>query len=264
MKLLRIHSDLHLECYGISYQELADTLIPPFKYDADSILVLAGDISSKHTIVNFLKIVEKRFAHVLYIPGNHEYYRHDYGVRNAELEKDFKELEKTSYALGEVKAFVINGVRYILGTLWADGGKTPLERAMVQAGLNDFRLIRKNNHKDVFHVNDMMKVHCEQAAEIERLLEEPFDGATVVVTHHLPSYSLCAERFSTEINGGFASDVSYLMHGPSAPKFWIFGHTHDQIRKQIFDTVCISNPHGYPSEKSPFPGEDVLLVDLDE
>lgn len=63
LKYIRVCSDLHLEqFYGQREELLAAKFIPEDERDAESVLALAGDISSKFDqLVNFIRAVEKRF-----------------------------------------------------------------------------------------------------------------------------------------------------------------------------------------------------------
>ena len=248
-KYLRLASDLHLEgFYGRPIDALAVDLLPADPRDIESILILAGDISSyMDQLLSFIDAVSPRFAHVIYVQGNHEYYRHDYDVWNTKFRDLAAKLTiPISSCPGAVGMLIIEKNRFIFATLWADGGKSPLEQMMVDRGLNDFRLIEKNNYR--FTVHDMMALHQEQKAEISRLLQEPFDGKTVVITHHMPTYRLCHPRFGSEINGGFAANCDDILASDSAPSIWIFGHTHDTHDDVMWNTRLIGNPAGYRGE----------------
>jgi UDP-2,3-diacylglucosamine pyrophosphatase LpxH len=246
---LRIASDLHLEgFYGRDLATLAVDFLPHNVRDETSILVLAGDISSKlEQLVGFLNTVADRFIKVLFVPGNHCYYRHDFDEWN----RNFKAAElkpNIIFSTDDVVQHEIPGFRFLLTTLWGDGGPTPADRLNTDRGLNDFRLIRQNGTR--FSVNEMIVVHKMQKAALETALKEPFDGKTIVVSHHMPSYRLCHPRFGNEINGGFASNCDDILAYDHAPWLWIYGHTHDTIDTQLWKTRLVCNPAGYRSEYS--------------
>lgn len=248
-KHIRVVSDLHLEAFrGRDISTLVIDFLPADERDADSVLVLAGDISADpNQLVGFIREVESRFIRVIYVSGNHEYYRHEMDAWNATLEDRFIEnLSNTTWGTSAVGYFELDDVRFIFGTLWADGGKTLEEQARVGYGLNDFRVIRKGLR--IFNVRDMQDIHREQKASIDRVLKDEFDGVSVVVTHHLPSYRLCHPRFGTEINGGFASNCEDILAYDHAPALWIFGHSHDSHDDRMWKTRLVSNPVGYPRE----------------
>ena len=248
---IRIASDLHLEAFsGKPAGELINAFLPANDKDEDSILCLAGDISSHPPqLEQFFTELCHRFAHVVYIPGNHEYYRKNYQEYNAWLANLANRLHiyNLDVASSDVNEIRLENVRVIFGTLWADGGATLSEEENVAFYLNDFRLIKYE--KRMFTVSDMKLIHVCHRQRIEHFLKQPFDsGKTVVVTHHLPSYSLCHPRFGTDCNGGFASHCDRLIHEDFAPDIWVYGHTHDTQDNVIGKTRVICNPAGYRGE----------------
>lgn len=245
--LLRIASDLHLEAfYGCDPETLTVDFIAADARDKDAILVLAGDISSKpDQLVDFLNMVAQRFVKVLYVPGNHEYYRHDFDEWNSLLKSS--QLKPNIVACAEeVLEHVDSNVRFLMTTLWGDGGKTLAEQTLVDYGLNDFRIIRQHGAR--FSVLSMIAVHKRQKAELEAKLKTPFAGKTVVISHHMPSYRLCHPRFGNSINGGFASNCDDILAYDHAPALWIHGHTHDRISTRLWKTAIECNPAGYRGE----------------
>lgn len=259
--LLRVASDLHLEGFlGRDPQTLAIDFLPTDDRDQDSIMVLAGDISSQpDQLIEFIRAIENRFRKVVFVPGNHELYKHDIGAWNAEItDRMNKCLVNTMFTdASSVRCAELDGVRFIYGTLWADGGPTLADQDQVGFYLNDFRLITNGSHPDhgsvlKFSVQDMMREHKKQKAEIVRYLDQPFDGRTVVITHHLPSRRLVSKRFwpsngGDGANGGFASDCDNIIC-TKEPWLWIHGHTHDTIDTQLWKTRIVCNPAGYRGE----------------
>ena len=256
---LRVCSDLHLEGFlGRNLETLALDFLPSDKRDSTSILVLAGDISSnQEQLVGFIRVCSIRFAHVLYVPGNHEYYRHDFNVWNDQMGRALAALNdndgqnKISFCLDGLEEVVFGKTRFLLTTLWGDGGKTPSEQMLVDHSLNDFRVIRLGESR--FKVQNMMALHREQKRVLVEKLKTSFDGQTIVITHHLPSYRLCHPRFGNEINGGFASDCDDILAYDHAPGIWIHGHTHDTGDGFLWKTRIVCNPAGYRGEwNTPF------------
>lgn len=244
--LVRSHSDLHLEGFvGTDVVELANHFIPKQETDWDTVLILAGDVSSKLPQLRlFLTELSGRFKHIFFVPGNHEYYRHDYDFWNEQATKFFNEIPNLSFAVGDVGAKIIDGVRFVFGTMWADGGPQQHQEE-VSFYMNDFRLIEFKG--DAFTINDMIAINQQHKFEIDRITKNQFDGKTVVITHHMPSYRLCHPRFGGNCNGGFATDCDYMFFDNSID-YWFFGHTHDKIVKQIGETKLICNPTGYRGE----------------
>jgi len=246
-RYIRVVSDLHLEQYSGNRPEFnLKTFIPEDPRDAESVLVLAGDIDSHpETLYPFLQVAPTRFMHAIYVPGNHEFYGHDMDewAKNLQALADayaFPKLSLSTLGVGELK---LENVRFIFTTLWGDGGKSQYEQLMVGKYLRDFSVIRRSGRG--FKVPDMIELHKQQRAEVERLLGEPFDGVNVVVSHHMPSYRLCHPRFGTDANGGFASNMDLFLSHDTAPHIWIHGHTHDSIDTRLWKTRVVCNPSGY-------------------
>lgn len=255
-KYIRIASDLHLEAFGRAYaDELVHFSLPPDEKDPESILILAGDISSNtNQLISFLTECAKKFEHVIAVPGNHEAYGHELTAWKETLKNGVKHVSNVHYAEDFPKTKIIDGVRFVFGILWADGGASKLEHRYVEDALNDFYVIRNGNVR--FSVNDMMKENKRQRRGFINALKEPFDGKTVAISHHLPSYRLISERFLPKppmfhnINGGFASNCDDILASDTAPDLWVHGHTHDTIDTKLWDTRVICNPKGYAHERS--------------
>jgi predicted phosphodiesterase len=272
-KYIRIASDLHLEGFmGRNIETLCLDFLPKDDRDADSILVLAGDISSQaEQLLGFLNESCKRFRKVYYVAGNHEFYKHDYDKYPKELlaainnrfmvHGAFQGLE-TAFTTVNYEELEDDKLRFIFGPLWGDGGPTLADQGQTGFYLNDFRLITKGVYPGThtprkFTVQDMMHEYKKQKKEIAHYLNQPFDGRTVVITHHLPSRRLVSKRFwpgngSDGANGGFVGDCDNLI-ATKEPWLWIHGHTHDTIDTELWKTRVVCNPAGYRGEwASPF------------
>lgn len=260
---IRICSDLHLEgFYGRNEETLAIDFLPRDDRDDTSVLVLAGDISSvPDQLVRFLDACLYRFSDVIFVPGNHEFYRHNIDAWEREMEDRLGELASKHlchgaglyYSTGDVLEATIGGLRFIFGTMWGDGGPTLADQAKTGFYLNDFRLIKTGEEQRLFTVTDMKERFKDARFDIEECLKAN-DMKKVVVTHHLPSRRLVSKRFwpgdgSDGANGGFVGDCdSILAKTEIAPALWIHGHTHDTIDTKLWDTRVVCNPAGYRGE----------------
>lgn len=243
--LIRAASDLHLEFFRQPITQLADNFLPRDDRDIESVLVLAGDITPNISqLRDFLSICCARFLHVIYVPGNHEYYRSEMFEWQKQARAELERLNGLSFALDFPGTYRLNGVRFAFCTLWSDGGDTPEEQAAIGQYLNDFRLIRYGDAP--FTVQCMADRHQEQKMRLGGLLREV--RPQVVVTHHMPSYSLSHPRFGNVCTGGFAGKCDDMMTGEFAPAVWIHGHTHDTFDRTIGKTRIVCNPAGYYPE----------------
>jgi hypothetical protein len=247
--LIRVASDLHLEFFKGAVAELADHFLSADGRDSESVLVLAGDISSNvPQLAGFLAHVEARFRHVVFVPGNHEYFGHDMDDCNRMLQEG--KFQRTTVAAGYVATVQVLGVTFVACTLWASGGASASQRSRVLEVMRDFRHIQRLG--EPFTVAYMQALNRSQRYALACALRCT-EGPTVVVSHHLPSFKLCHPRFDIACNGGFASNCDDLMHGERAPALWIHGHTHDTIDTAIGRTRVVCNPAGYrPEWGNPF------------
>lgn len=230
---MRIHvlSDLHIEI--AAYQ--------PQPVECD-VVVLAGDIGNHAQGIEWGRHIWPN-KEILYVPGNHEFYR----LGRIETLKQMRvRARELGVHLLDNDEVVIAGVRFLGNTLWTDFnlfGEELKKSAMAEGKkyLNDFRLIRERFR--VFSPARSAQLHKISRAWLTAKLQEPFPGKTVVVTHHLPSARSVAERYRASLTSAcFASNLDELM-GASA--LWIHGHTHDSFDYVLHGTRVVCNPRGY-------------------
>ncbi|WP_404301518.1 metallophosphoesterase [Alicycliphilus denitrificans] len=236
---LHILSDLHL---GVQGMEHPDT-------DAD-LVVLAGDIARPEQAVAWARGFAKP---VLYVPGNHEFY-------GASLQQTPRTLQALCadgpVQLLDNRSLVLQGVRFIGSTLWSDfriaGAGQARTDAMQEAQrlVRDFQRIRTTEQADapLFSPQDAAALYDTNVQWLARMLAQPFDGPTVVITHHAPSPRSIHPRFAgSPLNAIFVSDAEALV-AASGARLWIHGHTHDSFDYQVNATRVLCNPRGYAKE----------------
>lgn len=244
---LHVLSDLHTEFAPFS---------PP-ETDADA-LVLAGDTGvGLRGMERARGWAEALGKPVVYVAGNHEFYG---GAIPRHHEKLAAAAEGTGVRFLENGLAALGGARVLGCTLWTDFnlfGNRYLDAAAAQAVMNDFRKIRVSPAFHRFRPGDARRLHQKSVEWLRARLDEPFDGPTVVVTHHAPSLrSLDPSDRSDPVSAGDASDLEWLLDGRAA--LWIHGHTHYRADYTAGGTRVVSNPRGYPDE--PVPGFDPGLV----
>lgn len=238
---IQLASDLHLEF--IARQFPGETLIRP-SYGAD-VLVLAGDIAS-----DLLGI--KLFAHwpvpVVYVPGNHEYYNTDWPTMREQLKRAAK---GTSVTVLDNSAWEFGGVRFLGTTLWTD---YRLRANRTQRQLMDVAGSRLRDHSairvgaEAFTPEMALHDHEQSRQWLEERLALPFDGKTVVVTHHGPSARSIHPRYLGEpVNAAFVSELDDIVERAD---FWLHGHVHDSFDYKVGDCRVVANPRGYPRNRS--------------
>ena len=252
---LNILSDLHLGQAGLPLPDA----------DAD-IVVLAGDISRPGEAIAWARHFSRP---VLYVPGNHEFYGSTLGATVRQLRQL---AQGTPVHILDNDEIELCGVRFLGSTLWNDfnlyGAGEPREQAITQAlaFIRDFVRIQSDAIPgSSLAPPELETLFAANRAWLESKLATPFDGPTVVITHHAPSIKSIHPRFEGSlINTCFVSDSEYLM-GADRAALWIHGHTHDSFDYQVAGTRVICNPRGYArdgiNENTNF--DPNLIVELD-
>lgn len=252
---MRLHvlSDLHLERGG-GLDVDADA-------DAD-VVVLAGDIGPG---VAGLRAAATRWPEhpIVYVAGNHEPYRQALPDLTSRLRTAATAFDGRVHMLERDEA-TIGGVRFLGCTLWSDfevGGEGERDRAMAICGalVNDYQHIEWSPAARTLRPEDTLRLHRISRRWLEHRLSTPYDGPTVVVTHHapLPPRDRPTDPLRRALAGAFVSDLGDLM-GADHPAMWIHGHTHRRVDVSARGTRVVSNPRGYPHE--PVAGFDPALV----
>ncbi len=114
-------------------------------------------------------------------------------------------------------------------------------------GMWDHRLIRiaGPTGEEPFTPRHALARHQGDIAFVEQELAKPFDGPTVVVTHHAPHRRSVHEKYAAAVlSAAFASDLTSTMER-GRPDVWIHGHTHLSCDYRVGATRVVSNPKGY-------------------
>jgi predicted phosphodiesterase len=236
MKLL-VLSDLHNEF---------DAFEP--RPSVADVVILAGDIDVGAKGIEW---AQQHFSKpVVYVAGNHEFYRGMWQQVPQTLEQAAADCRNVH--LLENSSVVIDGVRFIGATLWTDFNLYGSEHrgAAIEVSLEimaDYRAIKVRTAEGLrrLHPADTIEVHNASRIALERLLAEPFQGPTVVVTHHLPHWGSVHARWREAVSSAaFATDLEGLMLR-FEPDLWIHGHTHDSADYRVGATRVVCNPRGY-------------------
>lgn len=246
---LQILSDVHNEF----------SILPVPHTDAD-VVILAGDIDIKNRAIEWAKQFEKP---VLYVLGNHEFY----GEQFQKISENTQELTQgTNIHFMNDKEVVINGVRFLGGILWTDFelyGSFRAEYAKLdsQLSMNDYKTIHFGPNYRRLLPSDTLQMHQKTVSFLKEKLVQPFDGKTVIITHHAPSPQSIAPQYKGDkLSPCFASDLEYLM-GESVV-LWAHGHVHNSNDYKVNGTRVVSNPRGYHYKGAPMPENSEFKADL--
>lgn len=234
---LHILSDLHLEFGKV---EIPET-------DAD-VVVLAGDIHVGSKGINWAR---KQFPDkpVIYVLGNHEFYRHSVpGL----IEQLTKEAAGSQIHLLENGAAEIGGVTFLGCTLWTDfqtSGNPAVAMRYAEESMTDYQIVRFDPEQRSLRARDTVRLHRESVTWLQGQLSQCKTERTVVVTHHAPSSrSEAPHHANSPLTPAFSSDLDALIEQSGVP-LWIYGHTHFNTDYRIGSTRVLTNQRGYPEER---------------
>jgi predicted phosphodiesterase len=255
---IQLLSDLHLEAHPAFH---------PRPAPGADLLVLAGDIGSYQpgTRLREDDFGLARFSPrhgwptpVLYVPGNHEYDHLDFDATHARLRAlcealDIQWLER--------ETLVLQGVRFVGTTLWADFDALALQPGAPEPPLTT---VLRHRHKAFRAANFYLRKAATQRggalwlaegwrelalecqAWLGAALAQPFDGTTVVVTHFAPSLRSADPRYGLKPGtAGFCNSLEPLL---ARADYWLHGHLH--CPHDYMESGCrvLANPLGYASK----------------
>lgn len=246
----RLLSDLHLE-----FEDRTEDYTPiPLKDDAETTLILAGDVAVGIDAVEFIERMCRQFQHVVYVFGNHEFYHNEVN----KLRKRWAKIDMPdNFTLLDDAVTILDGVRIIGGTLWTDfNGGDWFAMNLAKNGMADYEVIKikeGNKHsgyrKRTWLPEDAIRAHKQTLFLITETLRVPHDGPTVVVTHHLPHPLCVAGAFKTHaLNPGYVTNLDMYIEEYDID-VWCHGHTHDNVDIEVHGTRILCNPRGYVGEE---------------
>ncbi|HSF48934.1 MAG TPA: metallophosphoesterase [Burkholderiales bacterium] len=256
---LHVLSDIHLE-FGY---------LPPPRAEAD-VTVLAGDIGLGLAGAEWAREIARERP-VIYVCGNHEYYRQppvplvQQAIKSA--------LDGSAVRYLENESVVVDGVRFLGATLWSDFalfGDQQRGMLTAQQRMSDYVAItmerispRGRRIRKPLQPADTLAFHCESRSWLEEELNADFLGKTVVVTHHLPSpRSLPYAHREQSASVAYASELEGLM-GSARVALWIHGHVHHSCCYQMNGTHIVCNPRGYAGVALNEAFDPKLVVEID-
>lgn len=250
---VQIFSDLHADVFRPRPIAIAPEV---------GAVIVAGDVceGAENGFARLRQIVPMQVP-IIMVMGNHEYYRRHLG---SELAAARLAAPLYGVHLLENDVVTLGDVRFIGCSLWTDYALFgDPQRAMQVAahGLNDHRRIKWSKQPWLrFRPQEAWGLHQQSRAFVEKALAEPFDGATVVVTHHAPHPGSVHSRYKSDLlTAAYVSDLTAVIEA-GRPDLWVHGHVHESFDYQVGATRVICNPHGYGNENSQF--NAALVVEI--
>lgn len=243
---IQVISDLHHE-FGST----------PLSFELADLVILAGDVDLGTKGISWIRqhVPDKP---VLYVLGNHEYYKGSYPRT---LHKIQEAAEGSNIIVLENSSVTLNGVTFHGATLWTDFSLLGDPRSygiICQEKMNDYKQIRRDPSYSKLRTIDVYKIHQASKNWLIKSLTESRTTRNVVITHHAPSrQSLPERRWNDPVSAAYASDLEKLIE-EFKPLYWIHGHIHTPSRYKIDKTEIICNPRGYIDEA--YNGYDKALI----
>lgn len=245
--LFQYFSDLHLEfCKSVPIIKA----VAPY-------LIIAGDITTHNKPDNYRKlfdVIAPLFRYIFFVSGNHDYY-HNISclltTTDDQIRDTIKPYPNVIYLQNE--AFVIPETDLVVfgGTFWSQ--IISKEVYSVLNCINDYQCIPS------LTISGSTRLHQESLHKLEGTLGNPiYDKKRfIVISHHLPSYSLISPKYKyCGFNSAFATDIP-LANDPRIVA-WFCGHTHEPCESGKFHV----NPIGYPEESRKRPTRYDRVVEL--
>lgn len=235
---IQLWSDLHLEHHSDWGGRFLDSYEP-----AAETLVLAGDITAarfRERLDLVFASTSMRWKHVVYVPGNHEFYETSLTDGWANIKASAA--NRPNVHVLDNSGVTLDGVRFFGGTGWYPEISlhplAPYETDVdeFKAGFPDFWFIR-GFEPEVYMSRKRL------ADGLYAINEHP----DVVVTHHLPHEHCVVPKYRNDpFNCFFVSDLDVETVGA---QLWLHGHTHSSVDVTIGPTRVLANPHGYRNER---------------
>lgn len=257
-----ILSDVHFDYYFHHQKWKKDEVIEFYKKIIDlenigDVLVIAGDVGHYNDQnIRILKILKQFYKNIICVLGNHDYYL--VGKENKSLFKDsFERVENMRELINAQDGIYclngdiveIDGVKFGGCDGWYNDGYFARQYP------TGFFPKKSTNQQWKNCMNDANFIvgieNFDDIFEIERpKIEAVYKKCDVMITHINPSaknehISVRYQNSSSNVFFCFEGE-KYLKNG--SMKYWLFGHTHEEVNYIEYNVQCICQPLGYPSE----------------
>jgi predicted phosphohydrolase len=239
MPTIQFMSDLHIEYDSNICPDPLDYIIPK-----SDILILAGDIGSIYKIEQLKEFLTKLsiyFKVVIYVLGNHEYYKISTDKNYLMMDNLLNILYINTKHIKNLYILERNSIKIdnlcILGcTLWSRPF-IKLPNYIVKIHNMDTNYYLQKHQSDLLYIKKMIK-YCKHN-----------NYKLIIVTHYCPTFKVFdGHHKHQKYHSLYASHLDYLLN-KDLVNTWICGHTHKNFNF-ISDggTHIISNQYGKPKD----------------
>lgn len=246
MTKFKLLSDLHLEFYNQKRHMVKDAPVwepTPTDQDKDTVLLLAGDIHVGKKALPWIKDRCKQYKKVIYILGNHEFY----GQQVHKVKAFWAEVDIDNFVFLDDDVHYAADYRILGGTLWTKV-EDPFLVWTARQRMTDYNVITYKNRDGIYrklNVHATNELHTATVNRFVEILNTPFTGKTIVMTHHLPHPKCVHKKWKTSpLNDFFMTNLDWLINKYDID-VWCHGHTHDVVDTYVGKTRILCNPMGY-------------------
>jgi predicted phosphodiesterase len=235
-------SDLHLD-YAPNLAWLEQLSLHDYREDA---LILAGDISDRFALLaQGFAAVTRRFASVLYVPGNHDLWVHREGMHNSFEKFNAVREFASNHGVG-MTPFRRDGLAIVPMLGWYDYSFGSPDDYLKGAWA-DYRACRWPQGYDDAAVTRWFVERNPTIAAPE------LEGASDVITfsHFLPRIDLMPDRIPEKYRKLYpilGTEILDAQIRGLGSRLHIYGHSHVNRHVTIDGVTYINNAFGYPSE----------------
>lgn len=236
---IQLISDLHLEFYRDRWND--HPVFIEHQWANADVIVVAGDFAvGPYSVLAGLRKLREVYKHVVYVPGNHEYY----GYRMYEFDGMLKNLEDEGIYFLNPGHIKIEDTTFIGACLWTNFRNDHFAKLAAKDIISDFYHIKD------FSTSGAVGLYTAHLDYIKRIYEIT-PGKKVIVTHFLPAIEAIDPQYmrnpDSSLNKYFANDLGNWI-ADMTDTTWMFGHTHSSVDKMLGDTRILANPYGYYPE----------------
>lgn len=240
---VQIASDLHIEYKNNDIPNPLDYITPVAPN-----LILAGDIGTFYKykqLFGFLSLLSPMFSHIIYVLGNHEYYK----PKQSEGEEDI-----TPLTIGDIKK-LSNQIQNEISNLWILDNSTVRIGDYWIIGSTLWSDIKVNLPKHIVKIYGMTTdIYYTKFQNSIKFITDEVEKCknrglkAIVVTHYLPSFNLLPDsKHNQRYISLYTSNLDHMINPPIDT--WIAGHIHHNFDKKINNVRLVSNQYGKPRDK---------------